>query len=73
MRILIVQVIGVIAVLLTFVFMFRFEMSDAVAISSDDTPGYKFSARVYRLDRWTGEIDVCSVGCYGVDAINNHQ
>lgn len=57
--------------ILAFAVLFRFDMSAPVSIQSDDVSSYELSARVYRLDRWTGEIDLCSSGCYGVGATNN--
>ena len=67
------QFASVLLAVAAFALMFRFDMTEPVAIHSDDVPGYEFSARVYRLDRWTGEIDQCAVGCYGVDGTNNFQ
>ena len=69
----IAKIISVLLSIFAFAILFRFDMSAPVAINSDDVPSYEFSARVYRLDRWTGEIDLCSVGCFGVDATNNFQ
>ena len=67
------QFASVLLAVAAFALMFRFDMSAPLAINSKDVSSYEFSTRVYRLDRWTGELDQCSVGCYGVDGTDNFQ
>ena len=48
------QFVYVVLTLITFIFMFRYDVTDP-------TP----NNATYRLDRWSGEVAICPVNCFG--------